>query len=139
MSNSIIEPKSFNFAIRIVKLNNYLNTQKKEFILSKQLLRSGTSIGANVAEAQQAQSKTHNYPLSIFHFQLNMRIWRNWQTRQIQVLIGATRCRFNSCYPHQTVQIRTLSQSVKGSDLLFLQTIRTLIQNVKIKSGGYLL
>lgn len=57
MANSVIEPKSFEFAIRIVKLSNYLNEQKKEFTLSKQLLRSGTSIGANVAEAQQAQSK----------------------------------------------------------------------------------
>ncbi len=53
---NVIEDKSFDFAIRIVKLNRYLNEQKKEFILSKQLLRSGTSIGANIAEAQQAQS-----------------------------------------------------------------------------------
>lgn len=56
MSN-IIETKSFNFAVRIVKLYKFLCDQKKEFTLSKQLLRSGTSIGANVAEAQQAQSK----------------------------------------------------------------------------------
>ena len=54
---NIIEKKSFGFAIRIVKLYKYLCEKKKEFILSKQLLRSGTSIGANVAEAQQAQSK----------------------------------------------------------------------------------
>ena len=53
---NIIEDKSFDFAVRIVKLNKYLNEQKKEFVLSKQLLRSGTSIGANIAEAQQAQS-----------------------------------------------------------------------------------
>ena len=49
--------KSFDFAIRIVRLYRYLCEKKKEFVLSKQLLRSGTSIGANVAEAQQAQSK----------------------------------------------------------------------------------
>ena len=53
---NIIEEKSFSFAVRIVNLNKYLNEQKKEFVLSKQLLRSGTSIGANVAEAEQAQS-----------------------------------------------------------------------------------
>ncbi len=53
---NIIEEKSFAFAIRIVNLYKYLNETKKEFILSKQLLRSGTSIGANVAEAEQAQS-----------------------------------------------------------------------------------
>ena len=54
---NIIEKKSFDFAIRIVRLYRYLCEKKKEFVLSKQLLRSGTSIGANIAEAQQAQSK----------------------------------------------------------------------------------
>jgi len=53
---NIIEEKSFAFAIRIVNLYKHLNEAKKEFVLSKQLLRSGTSIGANVAEAEQAQS-----------------------------------------------------------------------------------
>jgi len=48
---------SFQFAVRIVKLYKYLTETKKEFILSKQLLRAGTSIGANVTEAQSAQSK----------------------------------------------------------------------------------
>ena len=55
--NSIIETKSFDFAVRIVNLYKFLNEQKKEYTLSKQLLRSGTSIGANVTEAQQAQSR----------------------------------------------------------------------------------
>lgn len=54
---NIIEKKSFDFAIRIVKLYKYLCNNKKEYVLSKQVLRSGTSIGSNVAEAQQAQSK----------------------------------------------------------------------------------
>ena len=53
---NIIEEKSFAFAVRIVNLYRHLNETKKEFVLSKQLLRSGTSIGANVAEAEQAQS-----------------------------------------------------------------------------------
>ena len=56
-NRSIIERKSFDFAVRIVKLYQYLCNVKKEFILSKQLLKAGTSIGANVAEAQQAQSR----------------------------------------------------------------------------------
>ena len=55
--DSILEQKSFQFAIRIVNLCKHLQSTKKEYTLSKQLLRSGTSIGANVAEAQQAQSK----------------------------------------------------------------------------------
>ena len=55
MDNIIVE-KSFAFAIRIVNLYKYLHTQKREFIMAKQLLRCGTSIGANIAESQNAQS-----------------------------------------------------------------------------------
>ena len=55
--NYTVEEKSFQFAVQIVNLCRVLTTSKKEFILSKQLLRSGTSIGANIAEAQQAQSR----------------------------------------------------------------------------------
>ena len=55
--DNAIQDKSFHFAVRIVKLCKYLQTEQKEFVLSKQLLRCGTSIGANVAESQQAQSK----------------------------------------------------------------------------------
>ena len=54
---NVIEEKSFRFSIRIVKLYKHLSAVKGEFVLSKQLLRAGTGIGANVAEAQQAQSK----------------------------------------------------------------------------------
>ena len=54
---NVIEDKSFRFAIRIVNLYKYLCRSQKEFVLSKQVLRSGTSIGANIAEAQQAQSR----------------------------------------------------------------------------------
>ncbi len=61
MQRSIIEGKSFDFAIRIVKLYRYLCEEKKEYVLSKQLLRSGTSIGANVTEAQRGQSKPDFY------------------------------------------------------------------------------
>ena len=55
--DSIIRDKSKKFAVRIVKLYKYLCDEKREFILSKQLLRSGTSIGANVCEALDGQSK----------------------------------------------------------------------------------
>ncbi|MBR7061842.1 MAG: four helix bundle protein [Clostridia bacterium] len=54
--NNMIEEKSTKFAVKIIKLCKWLSVEKKEYIVSKQLLRSGTSIGANVAEAQQAQS-----------------------------------------------------------------------------------
>lgn len=55
MGNTILE-KSMDFAVRIVRLYQYLCKEKKEFILSKQLLRSGTSVGANLREAKYAQS-----------------------------------------------------------------------------------
>ena len=56
MTDSIIKNKSFSFAIRIIKLYKFLVENKKEYILSKQLLRSGTAIGALVREAQNAES-----------------------------------------------------------------------------------
>ena len=55
--NNVIETKSFDFAVRIVNLYKHLTNKKKELVLSKQLLRSGTSIGANVSEAERGQSK----------------------------------------------------------------------------------
>ncbi len=54
--NSVIQDKSFHFAVRIVNLCKYIQAEQKEYVLTKQLLRSGTSIGANVSESQQAQS-----------------------------------------------------------------------------------
>lgn len=58
---NIIQDKSKNFAIRVINLYKYLVDDKKEFVLSRQLLRSGTSIGANVKEAVRGQSKADFY------------------------------------------------------------------------------
>ena len=55
-SPNVIEVKSFEFAVRIINLHKHLMREHKEYVLSKQLLRCGTSIGANVAEAQRGQS-----------------------------------------------------------------------------------
>jgi four helix bundle protein len=57
MKESNIRNKSFAFAIRVVKLYQYLIGEKKEFVLSKQLLRSGTSVGAMVRESEHSESK----------------------------------------------------------------------------------
>ncbi|MDR0700774.1 MAG: four helix bundle protein [Tannerella sp.] len=54
--DNVIREKSFAFAIRIVRLYQYLCEEKKEFVLSKQLLRCGTSIGANIEESIGGQS-----------------------------------------------------------------------------------
>lgn len=58
MKDNILKNKSFDFAVRTVNLYKYLQDKKREFVLSKQLLRSGTSIGANVEEAIGGQSRS---------------------------------------------------------------------------------
>jgi four helix bundle protein len=54
--DNIVKTKSFQFAIRVVNLYKQLSVERKEFVLSKQLLRSGSSVGANIREAANAQS-----------------------------------------------------------------------------------
>ncbi len=58
MKESILREKSYQFALRIVKLYKFIAEEEKEYVLSKQILRSGTSIGANIEEGKHAQSKT---------------------------------------------------------------------------------
>ncbi len=57
MHDNIVLEKAMDFSIRIVRLYQYMTTEKKEFVISKQLLRSGTSIGANITEALSAVSR----------------------------------------------------------------------------------
>lgn len=57
MSQSIVKDKSFQFSIKVINLYKFLVDEKKEYVMSKQFLRSGTSIGANIAEAVVSQSK----------------------------------------------------------------------------------
>lgn len=57
MKESIIANKSYKFSLRIIELYKYLAFEKKEYVLSKQILKSGTSIGANVEEGKSAISK----------------------------------------------------------------------------------
>ena len=57
MGKSILRDKSYAFAIKIVRLSQFLQAEKKEYVLSKQILRSGTSIGALIREAEFGQSK----------------------------------------------------------------------------------
>lgn len=57
MSKNVVKDKSFGFAIRIVRLYQFLIAEKREYVLSKQLLRSGTSVGAMVREAEHAETK----------------------------------------------------------------------------------
>jgi len=56
-TNNVVQIKSYHFAVKAVKLSQFLASEKHEYILSKQLLRSGTSVGANIEEAIGGQSK----------------------------------------------------------------------------------
>lgn len=58
MRENVVKNKSLEFAIRVVRLNQVLSPEKKEFVMSKQVLRSGTSVGAMVREAEHAESKS---------------------------------------------------------------------------------
>lgn len=77
MKASALQDKSYLFAIRMVRMFQFLSSEKKEFVLSKQVLRSGTSIAANIAEAAFAQSKPDFIArLSIFAKEANeTRFW----------------------------------------------------------------
>ena len=83
--NNTIQEKSFRFAVRIVNLCRYLQSEQKEYILTKQLLRCGTSIGANVAESQQAQSRPD------FISKLNIALKEAYETNYWLRLLHETR------------------------------------------------
>ncbi len=97
MSESILQEKSYNFALRIVKLSQYLNDEKREFVLSKKILDSGTAIGVLVEEAKQGENRTDfSQKLSVANkeaFKTNfwLRLLRDGgflNEKQVQSLLG---------------------------------------------------
>ena len=74
MMEKIVQEKSFRFAVRIVNLCKFLQNEQKEYMFYKQLFRCGTSIGANIAEAQQAQSRAD------FLSKLNIALKESYET-----------------------------------------------------------
>ena len=79
-----IQDKSFSFAARIVRLCKMIRCERKEYVLSNQLMRSGTSIGANIAEAQNAQSRAD------FLSKLNIALKETTETKYWLRLLRAT-------------------------------------------------
>jgi four helix bundle protein len=76
MKENQIKKKSFGFAIRVVRLYQFLTEKKKEFVLSKQLLRSGTAVGALICEAEHAESKSDfKHKMSIAQKEINESIY----------------------------------------------------------------
>ena len=76
MNESVLKTKSFKFAVRVINLYKYLCADNKEFVLSKQILRSGTSVGAMVREAEHSESKANFiHKLAIAQKEINETIY----------------------------------------------------------------
>ncbi|UXE69193.1 MAG: four helix bundle protein [Chryseotalea sp. WA131a] len=111
MKENIVKNKSFGFAVRIVKLYQYLCEQKKEFILSKQLLRSGTSVGAMIREAEHAESKLDfKHKMAIAQKEINETIY--W-LELLKTTDCLTREQFESINADATEVIKLITTIIK--------------------------
>ena len=112
--DNMIVNKSKAFAIRIIKMYQYLNNQKREYILSKQILRSGTSIGANTKEAIRAFSKPD------FYMKIGIALKEASETEYWLELLHAagylTNDQFNSIYPECQELLRLLTAICRTKD-----------------------
>lgn len=111
--DNLIVDKSKNFALRIIKLYKYLCAEKNEYVLSKQLLRSGTSIGANIKEAIRGQSKAD------FVFKLNISLKEASETEYwIELLYESeyiTKSQFESIHTDCVEIIKILTSIINSS------------------------
>lgn len=111
--HNVIVEKSKAFAVRIIRLYQYLSSDKKEYVLSKQLLRSGTSIGANVKEAIRGQSKAD------FAAKMNIALKESSETEYWLELLFETdyisRSQYDSIINYCIELIRLLTSIVKTS------------------------
>ena len=111
MSESITADKSKAFALRIIKLYRFLCDEKREYVLSKQLLKSGTSIGANVREARRGQTKAD------FYAKLNISLKEADETEYWLELLHESGylddSQFNSIYTDAEELIKLLTATTK--------------------------
>ena len=105
--------KSYTFALRIIKLYKYLSIEKKEYVLAKQILRSGTSIGALIKEAEHAQSKAD------FINKMNIALKEANETEYWLMLLKDSeyidQSSFDSIHPESVELIKLLASIVKSS------------------------
>ncbi|MBR4286835.1 MAG: four helix bundle protein [Clostridia bacterium] len=115
-TNNIIVTKSKAFALRVINLNKYLCNEKKEYVLSKQLLKSGTSIGANVKEAIRGQSKPD------FYSKMNIALKEASETEYwLELLVESSyinEAEFNSIYADCQELIKILTAITKTQEQL---------------------
>ena len=119
-TENALKDKSFLFALRVIKCYQFLQTDQKEFVLSKQLLRSGTSIGANIREAEQAQSK------SDFIHKLSISIKETNETLYWLELLGHSgylkKNEFESIYQDCIELIKLLTSIIKKAKINLVKT-----------------
>lgn len=112
-SKNITANKSYAFALRIIKLYKFLVSEKKEYVLSKQILRSGTSVGANIREAEHAQSKKD------FINKMSIALKEANETEYWLMLLKDSEYisidSFNSIHPDSVEIIKLLASIVKSS------------------------
>ena len=121
MGKGVLKEKSFRFAIRIVNLYKYLVECKKEFVLSKQVLRSGTSVGAMVREAECAESREDFiHKLSIGYKEMNKTVY--W----LELLFE---CEYISEKEYESIDVET-TELIK----LLASSLKTARMNKEIKS-----
>ena len=111
MKENVVKVKSFAFAVRVVKLYQYLCTEKREFVLSKQLLRSGTSVGAMVREAEHAESKTDfKHKMGIAQKEINESIYWLELLKETEYV---TQEQFESIYADAIEIIKLITSIIK--------------------------
>ena len=112
---NVVADKSYSFALRIIKLYKHLVAEHKEYVLSKQILRSGTSIGALVKEAEQAQSKAD------FLNKINISLKEANETEYWLMLLKESRYidekQYNSIMPECLELIKILISIVKSTKI----------------------
>ena len=124
-----LDNKTKEFALRVIKLSRYLMEEKKEYILSKQILRSGTSIGANVRESWNAQSR------SDFQHKLSIALKEADETAYwLELLVESEiidRKQFDSLYSNLDEIIAMLTASVKTMKETNLSTLNSQLSTRK--------
>lgn len=113
MANNFLKDKSLAFAIRIVNLYKFLAEEKKEYVLSKQLLRCGTSVGAMMREAEHSESKADFiHKLSIAQKEINETIYWLELLKETKYL---TQKQYSSINDDALELIRLITSSIKTS------------------------
>jgi four helix bundle protein len=113
MTENVVKTKSFNFAVRIVRLQRFLVEKKRERTLSRQLLRSGTSVGAMIREAEHAQSrKDFIHKLSIAQKEINESIYWLEILRETSYL---SLTEFNSIHAEALEILKLLTTIIRSS------------------------